>query len=130
MRRKAPVNFSLQEEKLRELRVLAKLLDEAVTIPGTSVRVGFDSLLGLVPGVGDVLTGLLSAYIVWQASKLGVPKRILLRMVLNVGVDVLVGTVPVAGDIFDVLWKANKKNLALLEKHLNEKLPASPVIDV
>lgn len=130
MRRKAPVNFSLQEEKLRELRALAKLLDEAVTLPGTNVRVGFDSLLGLVPGVGDVLTGMLSAYIVLQASKLGVPKRILLRMVFNVGVDVLVGTVPVAGDVFDVIWKANKKNLALLEKYLNEKLPASPVIDV
>lgn len=100
------------------LRALGHLLDEAFPIPGTRFRVGFDSLVGLVPGVGDGLTSVLSAYIVVQAARLGVPVPVLARMLLNVAVDGLVGTVPVLGDLFDAGWKANTRNLALLRAEL------------
>lgn len=100
------------------LRTLGHLLDEAFPIPGTRFRVGFDSLVGLVPGVGDGLTSVLSAYIVVQAARLGVPVPVLARMLLNVAVDGLVGTVPVLGDLFDAGWKANTRNLALLRAEL------------
>lgn len=105
------------------LRTLGHLLDEAFPIPGTRFRVGFDSLLGLVPGVGDGLTSVLSAYIVVQAARLGVPVPVLARMLLNVAVDGLVGTIPVLGDLFDAGWKANVRNLALLRAELERPGP-------
>lgn len=123
-------DFAQQEAKLKQLRALAGLLDEAIVIPGTKIRIGFDSLIGLVPVVGDTLTALFSLYIVQEAAKLGAPKALQLRMLLNVGIDALGGVLPVAGDVFDVLWKANKKNLELLEEFLKNKIPQEPFIDV
>lgn len=101
-------------------KALAHVMDAAFTIPGTNVRVGLDSLLGLIPVVGDTIGSLVGGYIVLVAAKLGVPRVVLWRMMLNLGVDAAVGIVPFAGDLLDVGWKANLKNAALLERALQE----------
>ncbi|HAZ43697.1 MAG TPA: DUF4112 domain-containing protein [Cyanobacteria bacterium UBA11369] len=103
---------------LRRLRQLTDVLDNAVAIPGTNYRVGIDPLLGLLPGGGDTLGAILSAYIVLQAAQLGAPRPTLVRMVWNILLDSLVGTIPLLGDFVDVAWKANTKNMALLEAHM------------
>jgi hypothetical protein len=99
-------------------RVLARALDSAVRIPGTNMRFGLDALLGLVPGLGDVAGAAMGSYLVLLGSRLGAPKPVLARMVLNVALDTLAGVVPVAGDLFDVAWKANTRNMALLERYI------------
>jgi hypothetical protein len=106
------------EARLRRIRLLSRLLDEQFRIPGTTYRVGLDGLLGLIPGVGDAAGALLSAYILSEAIRLGAPRTVLLRMVANIGIDTVVGAIPVVGDIFDMAWKANKKNAALLHAYL------------
>jgi uncharacterized protein DUF4112 len=103
---------------LKRVRLLSRLLDEQFRIPGTTYRVGLDGLLGMIPGVGDAAGALLSAYILYEAIRLDAPKTVLLRMIANIGIDTVLGAVPVAGDIFDIAWKANKKNAALLHAHL------------
>jgi hypothetical protein len=95
------------------------LLDEAFRIPGTSIRFGLDGILGLVPGLGDVLAGLLSLIIPIAAWIRGVPYVTLVRMTTNVAVGVLVGSIPLFGDIFDIAWKANRRNYQLLVRHLD-----------
>jgi len=105
------------ESRLRRLDKLAQLLDTIIPIPGTRFRIGLDGLLGLIPGVGDTLGAVFSAYIIFEAARLGFPKSTLLRMVGNVAVETLVGAVPILGDIFDIAWKANVRNLALLRAH-------------
>ena len=102
---------------LESLRRWARLFDAAFRIPGTNIRFGIDPLLGLVPGVGDLATPLLSIAMLWHATKLRVPKIVLARMVLNSLIDAVAGAVPVAGDLFDFGWKATQWNLALLERH-------------
>lgn len=104
-------------------KALARLLDAAVQVPGTRVRVGLDPILGLVPGLGDVAGAGLAGYSVLLAARLGAPRSVVLRMLGNVAVDTLVGTVPFLGDLFDVGWKANLRNVALLERYLER--PAS-----
>jgi hypothetical protein len=106
------------EARLKRVRLLSRLLDEQFRIPGTTQRLGLDGLLGLIPGVGDAAGTLLSTYILYEAIRLGAPKAVLLRMVANIGIDTVVGAIPVVGDIFDVAWKANKKNAALLHAYL------------
>jgi hypothetical protein len=106
------------QARLRRIRLLSHLLDAQFRLPGTRYRLGLDGLLGLIPGVGDILGTCLSVYIVYEASRLGAPRALLLRMLANLGLDTLVGAVPVAGDIFDIAWKANQKNVALLETYL------------
>ena len=97
------------------LRDLARLMDEAIRIPGTNIRVGLDALLGLVPGGGDVAGGVLSALIMLQAARAGAPTPILARMLGNVVIDTVVGSIPLLGDLFDVAWRANSKNVRLFE---------------
>lgn len=104
---------------IQRLRKLSRLLDNAIAIPGTSFRVGFDPILGLIPGVGDFVGTALSAYIVIEAARLGLPKATLGKMVGNILLESLVGTIPVVGDWFDFAWKANTKNMELLEAHVN-----------
>ena len=104
--------------RLNRVRALSRLLDNALPIPGTSYRIGIDPILGLFPAIGDYLTTALSAYIVIESALLGASKATLWRMTLNIIIDTFAGTVPVLGDLFDVTWKANSANLALLEAHM------------
>ena len=97
------------------LRDLARLLDEAIRIPGTNIRIGLDALLGLLPGGGDVAGGLFSGLIILQAARAGAPTAILSRMLGNVLIDVIIGAIPLLGDLFDVAWRANSRNVRLLE---------------
>ncbi len=107
--------------KLEHLRSLSHLLDNALSIPGTRFRIGLDPIIGLIPGLGDVSGILFSAYIVAQAARWKLPAGTLLRMLMNIGLDWLVGNVPMVGDLFDAGFKANARNVSLLEEHL--KLP-------
>ena len=109
---------------LERLRKLSNLLDNAIPIPGTPYSIGLDAILGLLPAGGDILGGAISAYIVFASARLGLPKETLVRMVLNIVFDTVVGTVPVMGDLFDVAWKANSKNMDLLETHLKYPQPS------
>ena len=105
---------------LRQLDWLSRLLDTAFPIPGTRFRIGLDGLLGLIPGIGDPLGAILSSYIVFAAARLGASQLTLLRMLGNVAIDGLVGAVPILGDVFDIAWKANVRNLALLHAQRKE----------
>ncbi len=93
---------------------LAWWLDNAIAIPGTRFRIGFDALIGLIPGVGDLVGTLLSSYIIAVAASQGLPRSALARMAINVGLEAIVGVVPIVGDLFDAAWKANQRNIALL----------------
>ncbi len=117
-----PKNQNLNQDSteaiLKRLRTLTYLLDNAIPIPGTPYRIGLDPLLGLIPGGGDIAGAALSAYIIISSAKFGLPRESLLRMVLNILLEFVVGTVPVLGDLFDVAWKANVKNMELLDTHI------------
>lgn len=104
--------------RLQRLRRLSQLLDNALPIPGLNYRIGLDPIIGLIPGGGDVVSAILSAYIVLEATRFGLPKETLGRMVINILIDTLTGIVPILGDIFDLTWKANAMNMQLLEEHL------------
>ena len=103
---------------LTRARGLARLLDDLVRIPGTNIGIGLDPVIGLIPGVGDVIGGLMSSYILMVAAREGAPSSILLRMLGNIALDSLVGVVPVIGDLFDVGVKSNRRNVDLLERYL------------
>ena len=109
---------SQDEARFKRVRLLSRLLDEQFRLPGTTYRVGLDGLLGLIPGVGDAVGALLSAYILYEAIRLGASSTVLLRMIANIGIDAAGGAIPIVGDIFDMAWKANKKNAALLHAYL------------
>ena len=104
--------------RLARLRKLAWLLDAQFLLPGTRFRFGINGLLGLAPGAGDMVVGLVSLYIVNEARQLGAPPALLARMLANIGIEVLGGAVPVIGDMFDMAFKANLRNLALLDAWL------------
>ncbi len=110
-----------QVQRLRALKHIARLLDSAFVLPGTDVRIGLDPLLGLVPGLGDLASPLFASAMLWQSRDLGIPRVVQLRMVFNVAIDALVGLLPIAGDIFDFAWKANDRNIVLLERHAYEQ---------
>jgi hypothetical protein len=99
------------------LERLAWWLDSAIVVPGTRFRIGLDALIGLVPGIGDLVGTALSAYIVAAAAKRGLPSSVLLRMALNVAVEAVIGAVPILGDLFDAVWKANQRNIGLLRQY-------------
>jgi hypothetical protein len=104
--------------RIKRVQVLAKLLDNSISIPGTRWKFGFDAIIGLVPVIGDFMGAILSGYIVLEAARSEIPQVTLVRMLVNVGIDALLGAVPGIGDVFDAVWKANIKNVALLEHHL------------
>ncbi len=108
-----------RSQRVKRLESIATLLDTAFVVPGTSIRFGFDGLIGLVPGIGDAVTTILSLYIVHEAWQLGAPGRVLTRMLANVALDGFIGAVPVAGDVFDVMWRANKRNVRILREWLD-----------
>jgi hypothetical protein len=105
-----------EQSQLERLRSLAWLLDESIPLPG-GYRIGIDAIVGLVPGFGDAVGALLSAYIINEARRLGAPRSVLLRMGGNVLLEAVIGAVPLAGDLFDAAFKANMRNLALLEHY-------------
>jgi Domain of unknown function (DUF4112) len=107
-----------RRERVARIDTLATLLDTAVILPGTNVRFGLDALLGLVPGIGDVITTAMALYIVHEARQLGAPGHVIARMLANVALDGLVGMVPVLGDVFDVMWRSNRRNMRLLQEWL------------
>lgn len=108
-------------DSLARLEALAKLMDGAVIIPGTKVRVGLDALVGLVPVVGDMIAGAISTYLIWEARQLGAPRWLIGRMMANTLLDTAFGAIPVVGDAFDVMFRANMKNMALLRRHLERR---------
>lgn len=105
--------------RLRRMQRLARLLDTAVRLPGTQFRVGADGLIGLIPGIGDLAGGAFAAYIIVEAARLGLPRSVLLRMLANLGLDMAVGSVPLLGDVFDMAFKANRRNIDLVERYLS-----------
>jgi hypothetical protein len=113
----------------RRIEAMEALLEGLFVIPGINRRVGLDSLVGLVPVVGDIATAAMGAWIVWEARNLGMSKWQLTRMAANVGVDTLVGAIPFAGDLFDFLYKSNTKNLRIIRKHLDRHHPSTATIE-
>lgn len=105
---------------LWRFRVIATALDARWRLPGTPIRFGWDAIIGLLPGVGDALMGLVGSYGLFAAWRLGAPPAVLLRMLLNLGLEAGVGSVPVLGDLFDIGFKGNLRNLRLLERWLAE----------
>lgn len=111
---------------MQALRRVATLFDSAIPLPGLSYRIGLDPLLGLIPVVGELVSPLFGMALLWQARDLGIPKVVQLRMLFNIAIDALIGIVPIAGDLFDFAWKANDRNMTLLERHAHEEHRPSP----
>ena len=108
-------------ERIARIDALANLLDTAFIVPGTNIRFGVDALIGLIPGIGDAITTAMSLYIVHEARQLGAPGHVIARMLANVALDGVVGAVPFLGDAFDVMWRANRRNMRLLRNHLDRE---------
>ncbi|MGK7952793.1 MAG: DUF4112 domain-containing protein [Xenococcaceae cyanobacterium] len=105
---------------LKRIRRIATLLDTAFGIPGTKFRIGLDPILGLIPGGGDLITAGISAYMIYLATRFGLKKEEIGKMIGNVAIETFLGTVPLVGDVFDAYFKANIRNLEILEKHIEE----------
>ncbi len=106
--------------RIRRLERLAGLLDDRFRIPGTRWRFGLDSLIGLAPGIGDAAGAIMSIYIIAEAARLGVPKRVILRMLANMGIDTAIGAIPLAGDLFDAAYKSNRRNVNIALDHFTK----------
>ncbi|MGF1588022.1 MAG: DUF4112 domain-containing protein [Pleurocapsa sp.] len=107
-----------QLKNLQKIRRMANLLDTAIGIPGTKFRIGLDPILGLIPGGGDLITAGMSAYLVFLATRFGLEKPEIAKMVKNIMLETTIGFIPIAGDLFDAYFKANIRNLEILERHL------------
>jgi hypothetical protein len=110
-----------RRDSLERLDRLARLFDTAFVIPGTNVRFGVEAIMRLVPGIGDAAASALSCYLLYEAHLLGVPRPLFLRMIFNVAVEGVVGAVPLAGDAFDVLWRANRRNITILRDYFERE---------
>jgi hypothetical protein len=108
------------EEEVVRLENMADWMDSRFRIPGTNVRFGLDGIFGLIPGLGDGVTALPAVYLIMSAQRLGASKWLMTRMAGNVGIDMLLGAIPLVGDLFDIGFKANRRNVALLRRHLEE----------
>ncbi|HCF25644.1 MAG TPA: DUF4112 domain-containing protein [Cyanobacteria bacterium UBA11049] len=115
---------------LGRIRKLSRLMDTAFRIPGTPFRFGWDPIIGLIPGLGDLIDTAFSAYLLFLASQFGLPKNVLGWMVFNIGLEAIVGSIPLIGDVFDAFYKSNIRNLALLEKHLQVTEPDLSEVDL
>lgn len=120
---------SKSDESVARLEALAKLMDGILTVPGTNIRLGVDAFIGLVPVAGDVVSGLISSYLIWEARQLGAPRWLIARMVGNTLLDTTIGAIPVLGDAFDVMFRANMKNMALLRRHVARNHPSDSRFD-
>ncbi|NWG47296.1 MAG: DUF4112 domain-containing protein [Alphaproteobacteria bacterium] len=115
-----------EDALLADAERLADWLDRRFVLPGTRIRFGFDSLLGLVPGIGDSLTAAIGVYVIVRAHEAGAPPLLLLRMGGNLLLDALVGSIPLLGDAFDVVFKANARNARLLRRHVERRRSRMP----
>jgi hypothetical protein len=113
----------------QRIETMEVLLERAVGVPGTNMRVGLDSILGLIPVVGDVITAAMGAWLIWEARNLGMSKFHLTRMAGNVGFDTLVGAIPLAGDLFDFVFKSNSRNLRIVKRWLDKHHPETKLIE-
>ena len=111
------------------VEIMEKLLERSFTVPGTKIPIGMDSIIGLIPVIGDIVTAAMGMYIVWEARNLGLSKFQLARMAANVGVDTVLGAVPLVGDAFDFLWRSNSRNLRIIRKHLDKHHPSTRIIE-
>jgi hypothetical protein len=109
------------EESVTRLEALARLMDGSFVIPGTNFRLGLDAVIGLVPVAGDVISGIISSYLIWEARRLGAPRWLIARMMANTFIDTTLGAIPVVGDAFDILFRGNMKNMALLRRHMDKR---------
>ena len=116
-----------KQESVARLEMLARLMDGAFVLPGTTIRFGLDGIIGLIPVAGDMVAGLVSAYLIWEARQLGAPNWLIGRMLANTFLDTTIGAIPVVGDAFDIRFRPNLKNMALLRRHLEKKGYAQPV---
>ncbi|WP_010586601.1 DUF4112 domain-containing protein [Schlesneria paludicola] len=107
--------------RIEQLGKFAELMDGQFRIPGTNIEFGLDAIIGLVPGIGDLVCGAMSMWLIGEARRLGAPQWLIARMIWNVAVEVGVGAVPLVGDLFDVAWKANRKNIQLLRRHFESE---------
>ena len=104
------------EERIIRLKRLSERLDETFTVPGTDYKIGIESIIGAIPLVGDLIGGILSTYIMYSGIKMGASPRIIAQMAANIAIDFAIGSIPIVGDLFDFVWKANKKNVKLIEE--------------
>lgn len=109
-------------KKQKSLKRLSSLLDDAITIPVLNIKLGWDAIIGLVPVIGDIAGAIISLYIVGQALSLGLPVTKIARMLINIGIELLIGIIPVFGDLFDIGWRANKKNYDIIDQHIEKQL--------
>ena len=109
------------EESVARLEALGRLMDGAFVVPGTNIRLGLDAIIGLVPVAGDMISGLVSSYLIWEARQLGAPRWLIARMVGNTLLDTTIGAIPVVGDAFDIMFRANMKNMTLLRRHMEKR---------
>ena len=116
---RAPRSEAQRARSLAEVEGLAWLLDNSIPVPGTGGRrFGIDAIIGIVPGVGDVVSGVLGLLVVWRGSRMGLPRIVVARMLLNALIDIAIGAIPIIGDAFDLWFKASTRNLALMRRHL------------
>ncbi len=108
---------------VERMRVVAKLLDDSIPIPGTPFKIGIDPIIGIAPVAGDIATSLLSLYIVAESARLGVSYGTLIQMLANISIDLAGGAIPILGDVFDAAWKANKRNMQLFIEDLAGQPP-------
>lgn len=113
----------------RRVEALEAILERSFRVPGVNIPVGLDSIVGLVPVVGDVVTAAMGAYMVWEARNLGLPRWKLWRMAGNIAFDTALGAIPLVGDVFDVAFRSNSRNLRIIRAHLDRHHPATRIID-
>jgi hypothetical protein len=113
----------------RRVEAMERLLERAFLVPGTQMRVGLDGIVGLVPGIGDVITAAMGAWLVWEARNLGMSKFQLFRMAGHIGIDTLLGAVPLVGDLFDFAYRSNSRNVRIMKRYLDKHHPETMIVD-
>ena len=111
------------------IEMMERVLERAFVIPGLNRGFGLDAVIGFVPVAGDMIGAAMGLYLVWEARNIGLPKRTLARMMMNVGVDTTLGAIPLVGDVFDFLFRANTRNLRLIKRHLDKHNPGTAIVD-
>lgn len=119
-----PIEVSIEDEPpgMERVRVIADLLDEAIEIPGINYKIGLDPILGILPVGGDAVSAAISLYIVAEGARMGASRDTVLKMLFNVGLDAVIGSIPVLGTLIDAVWKANERNVALLEEEFGDSM--------